>query len=663
MRKIYKSYLLTVFMAGSLVLGGCNSTRRADRYYENFDYALAIEEYKEAFSSGKEPKLQSLQRMADSYRLTGRTREAEEWYAKVVAVPEAEPINMYYYAEALRSNGKYFEAKTQYQNYGIAVPAEATKAEIMAQSCDAALQWLAEPASAEVVNETAINSGNADFSPTIYEQGILFTSDRSNTAADDKKKSSGTFGWTGRPYLQMFYAARNQDSTWQAPQPVSGTLRSEYHDGPAVLEGTGSTIYFTRTRMVKVKQKHGNPDPTSWVQQPLSSEYVNRLEIYSATRSGMEWTNVKPFPYNNAEEYSVGHPALSPDGQIMYFVSDQPGGYGETDIYYSEKQPDGSWGKPVNAGSTINTAAKEMFPAFDLEGDLYFSSNGHIGFGGLDVFRTKGSRNSWTKPENMMVPVNTPKDDFGMVFMQTPGNELLGYLSSNRDSNDGTDDIYSFKLLSNAVLQVTTLERVQTPGKKTVTKPLADVRLKLAVQGARDSVIAFSDPKGQYRYGVMKGRKYELMGEKHGYLTQSATVAIDPNSLADTTRVTLIFDKSKVDQVIVLENIYYDLDKWNIRPDAAAELDKLVRTLKDNPTLRIELGSHTDSREGNGYNQLLSERRAQAAVEYLVKQGIPRNRLSWRGYGETRLVNRCADNVECSEEEHQLNRRTEFKIK
>ncbi|GGK83939.1 cell envelope biogenesis protein OmpA [Rufibacter glacialis] len=645
-----------------MALGGCQTTRKADRLYENFDYTLAIEEYQEVFAK-KDADLQGAQRLADSYRLTGRTNEAEQWYAKVVAMPEADPINTYYFAEALRSNGKYFEAKTQYQNYAMKVPAEAAKANAKAQACDAALKLMEEPPSAIVVNETAINSGNADFSPTVYGNGILFASDRGGNVSNAKDKDAGTYGWTGRPYLQMFYAQRNQDSTWQMPAIAGSTLNSAYHDGPAVLDTAQTTLYFTRTNMVEKKEKDVNVDPTSWVKKPLSSGYVNRLEIFSARRNGSSWADVKPFAHNKVEEYSVGHPAISPDGQVLYFVSDKPGGYGETDIYYSELQADGTWGQPMNAGNMINTAGKEMFPGFDQSGNLYFSSDTHTGFGGLDVFKTKGSRATWAKPENLRAPVNSPKDDFGMVFMRGAANAQVGYLSSNRDSNNGTDDIYSFKLLSNAILFVTTLERVQVKGKRAINQPLADVRLKLTPKETNDSVVAFSDRNGEYKFGVMKGTTYDLIGDKFGYLTQSALVAIDTVKLADTTRVTLIFDKSQKNQAIAIENIYYDLDKWNIRPDAAVELDKVVQMLKDNPSIKIELGSHTDSREGHGYNQLLSERRAQSAVEYLVSKGIARNRLTWKGYGETMLINGCADGVECTEDQHQLNRRTEFKIK
>ncbi|WP_181306665.1 OmpA family protein [Rufibacter sp. XAAS-G3-1] len=661
MYKLYKSLLLS-FIAGSVALSGCQTTRKADRLYENYDYALAIEEFQEVFAK-KTPDLQGAQRLADSYRLTGRTVQAEQWYAKVVAMPEADPINTYYYAEALRSNGKYFEAKTQYQEYAIKVPAEAAKAHAKAQATDAALKLLEEPPTAIVVNETQINSGNSDFSPTVYEDGILFTSDRGGSMGNAKAIDAGAYGWTGRPYLQMFYAQRNQDSTWQPPTLASATLNSVYHDGPAVLDSGNTTLYFTRTKMVKKVPENANMDPTSWVVEPIENEYVNRLEIYSARRNGSAWAGVKPFKYNKVDEYSVGHPAISPNGQVLYFVSDQPGGYGETDIYFSEFQSDGSWSQPVNAGNTINTSGKEMFPGFDQAGNLYFSSDMHPGLGGLDVFKAKGSRTTWTTPENLRTPINSPKDDFGMVFMRGAGNSLAGYLSSNRDSNNGTDDIYSFKLLSNAVLLVTTLERVQVKGKNSINQPLADVRLKLTPQNTADSTVAFSDRNGEYKFGVMKGSTYDLKGEKFGFLTQSALVAIDTVNLADTTRVTLIFDKSQREQTIAVENIYYDLDKWNIRPDAALELDKLVRMLKDNPSIKIELGSHTDSREGHGYNQILSERRAQSAVEYLVSQGIARNRLTWKGYGETKLKNRCADGVECTEDEHQMNRRTEFKIK
>jgi outer membrane protein OmpA-like peptidoglycan-associated protein/tetratricopeptide (TPR) repeat protein len=662
MSHLYKSILFSLVLGGTALVG-CQTTRKADRLYENFAYALAIDEYQSVFAQ-KTPGLKGAQKLAESYRLTGRTKEAEEWYAKVVAMPEADPINTFYYAEALRSNGKYFEAKTQYQNYGRLVPAQAAKANAMAQASDVALKLLEELPSAIVVNETSLNSGNADFSPTVYGNGILFTSDRGSNVSGSQDIDAGTYGWTGRPYLQMFYAERNEDSTWQMPQVAGSTLNSVYHDGPAVLDSANSTLYFTRTHMVKMKQKDVNADPTSWVKKSLTNEYVNRLEIFTARYQGSAWTDVTPFAYNKAAEYSVGHPAISPDGQVLYFVSDKPGGLGETDIYFSELQGNGAWGQPVNAGDKINTAGKEMFPAFDQTGALYFSSDTHSGLGALDVFRVTGSRASWSKPENLLAPVNSPKDDFGMVFMRNAVDTQVGYLSSNRDSENGSDDIYSFKLLSNAVLLVSTLERVQVTGKPSTTQPLADVRLKLSLKATpQDSTVAFSDRNGTYKFGVKKGNAYDLLGDKLGFLTKSVVVNIDTLTQSDTTRVTLIFDRSQKEQIIALDNIYYDLDKWDIRPDAALELDKLLRTLQDNPSLKIELGSHTDSREGLGYNQVLSERRAQSAVEYLVGQGIARNRLTWKGYGDTSLLNRCADGVECTEDEHQKNRRTEFKIK
>ncbi|MHC2991781.1 hypothetical protein OB13_09360 [Pontibacter sp. HJ8] len=629
--------------------------RKANKHYEKYEFALALEQYQKAAAKRK-PDLLTAERIADSYRLTRRTVEAEKWYAQVVAMPGRDPRNIYQYAEALRSNGKYEEAKAQFMLWADEVPDMEERAQAYMEACDKAMSWMAQLPVAEVQQLKGLNAkGFSDFSPASFGPNIIFTSDRGEGSG-----AANTYGWTGRPYLQLYVASKDNQGNWGAPSALSEMINEQYHNATASADEQSKVLYFTRTHLVQ-KRNHGNVDPTSWVENPgQAKEYINRLEIFTAQKRGTAWADIKPFTYNNVAEYSVGHPALSPDGKIMYFVSDMPGGVGETDIYYSMRQADDSWGEPVNAGILINTAGRESFPYIDKSGKLFFSSDGHAGMGGLDIFSAEGKHAAWTAVKNMGFPVNSSKNDYGIMFHE---DGETGLISSNRDAADGTDDIFSFKILQKpVVLAVTTLERKQNEKKRTVQVVLPQVQLVISQQNLNDTTTVMTNRKGQYFMDGRKGNSYSLQGTKQGYLNQNTQVTV-PTTAGDTVQVALVFDRDEKDVAIVLENIYYDLDKWDIRPDAARELDKLAEVLKANPTVKMELSSHTDSRESLKYNQLLSERRAQAAVDYLISRGIASSRLTAKGYGKTRLVNSCTDGVQCPEEEHQQNRRTEFRIK
>ncbi|QMU30197.1 OmpA family protein [Adhaeribacter radiodurans] len=656
--KIVFLILVVVFSGLTGKLQAQSALRKANQYFDSYKYSLAIEEYKKTIER-KAPTLPVTQHLADANRLSNRSVAAEAWYAEVLRFPEAEPINILYYAQMLHTNGKYEEAKVQYLQYAEKVPTEATQARKLAESCDLAAQWQKRPPLVEVKAVSELNSLNSDFSPIPYKNGILFTSDRGTAKPSAKSKEKDKiYGWTGRPYLKLFGSVKN-GTTWSKPVPLSTNLNSEFHNGPAAIDSANTTIYFTRTNLVKLANKKANPDPTSWVENPFASGFVNRLEIYSSQNNGGKWSEPKPFTYNKVEEYSVGHPVLSPDGNLLYFISDMPGGFGLTDIYYCERLGNGNWSKPVNAGNTINTSGREMFPSFDQKGILYFSSDGHNGFGGLDIFSATGERSTWSSVSNLMLPINSSRNDYGMLVEE---NGQSGLFSSDRFSEEATADIYSYSLIQQpAILAVTTIERIAGQiGKKSLA-PLSNVRLRLTQPNGKDSIVAFTDKKGEYYFKVFKGNTYSLVGSKPSFLTQPATVQVPDNAL-DTVKTTLVFDRIQTNIAIALANIYFDLNKWEIRSDAALELDKLAVTLLANPKVKIEMGSHCDSREGNGYNQLLSDLRAEATVNYLVSKGVSRDRLTARGYGETQLVNRCADNVPCSEVEHQLNRRTTFKI-
>ncbi|WP_083919404.1 OmpA family protein [Pontibacter roseus] len=634
--------------------------KQAEKYFNSFEYALALDAYKKVLEQ-EEPNPYTLQRIADSHRLMNNSKEAEFWYAQLAGFPDASPASLYYYAEAAKRNGNYTKAKELFLKYGSRVPEKADLAQALAASCDTAMHWMKTPKSYKLEEEERLNSAGVDFSPVkMPNGGMIFSSDRLQAPEAAKKKER--FNWTGNGYVQLYFAPLDTASTWGAPVPLTKEINTDYHNGPASYLEQEGMLFFTRTNSVRQGRKKKTTDPTSWVGGANDNRaYINRLEIYTAKRDNDSWSNIKPFAYNRPQEFSVGHPAVTPDGRLLYFVSDMPGGMGETDIYYSERQSDGSWGAPVNAGSSINTSGRESFPAIGADGKLYFSSDGHLGMGGLDIFVAEGAGKEWTSLQNLRYPLNSSHDDLG-IAMDSSGTK--GWLSSGRGSDKGFDNIYSFKEVPvECVLVGETIELVAQPGTHLKKKvKVENVLLQLFEENVGTLAESHSDSLGNFRYGVQAGMQYTVRGSKKGYLTQ--TILFTPNCQysIDSLLVEMVLIRDTPNVPIVLENIFYDLDKHDIRPDAALELDKLVRILKDNPGIRIELSSHTDSRQTQQYNQSLSERRAKAAVNYLISKGIDRKRLVAKGYGETQLRNKCGDNVDCSEEEHQVNRRTEFKI-
>ncbi|WP_242926175.1 OmpA family protein [Pontibacter vulgaris] len=657
--------LLFILLLSTFILGLSFSSfaqqelKQADKHFKQFEYTLALEAYKKILED-TQPDATIIQRIADIYRLMNNSKEAEFWYAQATGLNDADPSAFYFYAEAAKRNGNYAMAKQMFNEYGKRVPDKIDLANHMAASCDSAILWIKQPQSYDIKKSSAISSESVDFSPTPMPGGVLFSSDKPVVNGSNKEQLH-RFRWTGNGYVQLYFSYMAADSTLGNPEPLPQSINTSFHNGAASFLEKENTLFFTRTNHGKRSAKTGNTDPTSWVGLGLGKNVTIRLEIFMAELKGDKWVNIRPFKYNKASQYSVGHPAVTPDGQLLYFVSDMEGGFGETDIYYCERQKDGSWGKPVNAGNTINTSGRESFPSIGADGNLYFSSDRHTGLGGLDIFKAEGDRSTWKSVVNLKYPVNSPSDDFG-AMVDTSG--VRGMLSSGRNSDNGSDNIYTFKRIRVPCSLVgVTIERITVKGttKKKIV-PVEQVFLQMFEEENGVLKEIFSDAQGKFKFEVKAGLNYTIRGSKKGYLTQTVNVVPQCIFNTDSVKVEMVFNRDTPNKPIVLENIFYDLDKHEIRPDAALELDKLVQTLKDNPTIRIELSSHTDSRNTQRYNDTLSRLRAQAAVDYLISKGIERNRLVAKGYGESQLLNKCADGVTCSEEQHQLNRRTEFKI-
>jgi len=613
---------------------------RAEKFYTMYEYANAAKVY-ETLVDTKRPRTIDMERLANSYYYIKEYNLAENWYARVIERPDADPQSHLQYAEVLKQQGKYSAAKEQYKNY-VDKFGSTPLLENAIQGADSAEVWLKRPSKHTLRNEQGVNTARAEFSLVPTSGGAIFVGEPNTFLGH-------TSGMTGQAYLRIYSASRHEDATLSYPDIMTTTFnQSPYHIGPVAMDKKEETLYITRTypgnsaKKIKVEGQY-------WKEQ--------NLELKVFKKVGDNWTE-EDFPYNNVKEYSVGHAALSADNKILYFSSDMPGGAGGVDIWYCEIGADGSWGRPQNAGAVINTPGDEMFPSVYAD-TLYFSSTGHPGMGGLDIFKATKVKSSFHTPVNLGFPLNSPSDDFAFVVLEDNEEGSKGYFSSNRTGGIGSDDIYSFTYRKPKI----SIQLAGTVRDKKTNDLLSEVVVSLFNQNGQLVTKNSTGLDGVVTFDVEKEQRLKLQGEKIGYMSE--TLFVEPiTAKSDTTvYVTLLLQSvQKVGEKFVLEDIYYDFDKYEIRPDAALILNKLVATLRDNPTLKIELSSHTDSRGSDKYNMTLSQKRAQAAVDYIVSQGIARERMVAKGYGESRLVNGCSNGVKCTETEHQANRRTEIEV-
>jgi len=650
MNKRFLVLLLFFTLAGIFAQAQIN---QADKLFKSFSYSMAIPQYlKVAQKAGDPDQNYAIVKLADCYRLVNDQLNAKAWYARAVKLPNIESINWFYYGEALRCAQEYDMAKEAYLTYAKLNPDD-KRGKAYAGFCDKIPVLNEIPAAFEIKNVQVLNSERSDFGPAFYSDGIIFVSDRRQNFMDNKK-----YEWTSFNYLDLFFATpRYLDEFFQEmnePKAFTGKFNQTYHDGPAAFAKRDSLIYFTRTDNEKVKKDSDN-------------FRTERLKIFWSAYNG-SWSKTEAF-FMNSDEYSVGHPVLTPDGNTIYFVSDMPGGLGGTDIYKCKWQG-GQWGQPENLGAEVNSFGDEMFPAINGN-TLYFSSNGIAGFGGLDLFMSSIVNDKWTKAENLGMPINSSFDDFAMV-LDARGKK--GFFSSNRPGGKGSDDIYACRVLERPKkepeVKPDTLKAVISglvKDKQTLNPMPGSTVFLLNTLTGKVRVLK-ADANGMFRDTITKGVFYVAKAMENNYLSDCINFKIDPSDTSHRllTPRDLLLDRLELNKIFAVNNydietIYYDFDKWFIRPDAEKELDKLVQVMRENP-VNIELGSHTDCRGTSNYNNELSQKRAESAVRYIVQQGISASRITAMGYGESQLINQCSDGVPCSPAEHQANRRTEFKV-
>jgi len=628
MKKIY-TILLLIAVSTTIVSAQNSKTKKADNLYDRLAYTDAAQAYQKVLKKGT-TDVYVFERLANCYYFINDTKKAEMYYKRVAKSKDANPEAIYNYAQTLKANGKFSDYNTWMKNFAKLSPNDTRVKEFM-KNPNYIPKIMDDMARYTATNMEDINSEYADFGGIVYGKDFYFASGR-NT-------SRKTYQWNEEPYLEI-YKATNVGGTMKNAELLNGDVNTKYHESNAVISTDGKRMYFDRNDYFE-----GDYDK--------SANGINQINLYYAENiDGKGWSGVVSAPFNN-NEYSTGHPALSQDGKTLYFVSDMPGGKGGSDIYMVAINSDGSLGTPERLGDNINTEGKELFPYIDSNGTLYFSSNGHMGIGGLDVFYAEAQGDGFDVVNNLGKGVNSSADDFAYKYDPT---SQSGYVSSNREGGMGSDDIYM-------------VEAVEIPCEVTIAVLVINENTNAAVAGARVDLYdtmgnrlstKTSNVDGMVSFKAACDQAHEVQGVLADYESNASKVAPANDQKVSATIALKPIEEIIVEDQIVLNPILFDLDKSNIKAQAAFELDKVVAVMNKYPEMVIAVGAHTDSRATDAYNLRLSEARAQSTVQYIISKGISGKRISGKGYGESQPKVSCGDN--CSEADHQLNRRSEFTI-
>jgi len=615
---------------------------KAEKAYEQYAYIDAQEIYLKVVADGYR-SAEIFKKLGNTYYFNADYKNASTWYQELIKdfPSETEPVYYFRAAQSLKSEGNYKRSDELMDQF--AAVGGLTQVIQNYKDNQDYLSNIQSKSDKYVVEKAEINTSNSDFGPAFYLNNLVFAS-AMDTVVDGKPR---LHEWNNQPFLNLYMAEMSEEGKLFNVEKLGGDITTKFHESSPVFTKDGRTVYFTRNNFIdgkKGKDKDKNI----------------RLKVYKAIKLGEKvWTNVEELPFNNAS-YSVAHPALSSDEKRLYFSSDMPGTIGQSDLWYVDILGDNSYGKPVNLGLGINTEARENFPFISSNNVLYFSTDGRAGLGGLDIYFTQLNEQGLpTEIKTLGAPINSGKDDFAFIINEEKN---LGFLSSNRNGASGSvgDDIYRV----NRICEIT-ISGIVTDENTGALLPGSFVVVLDQDNNPVNSMTVNRDAK--YSFNLDCDKQYTIRATKDLYEPTEKIVSTPKES----SSINLPLELKPSDPCppndlgcrLSLQPIYFDFDRYNIRPDAAIELAKILAALREYPELIIHIESHTDSRGSDSYNELLSERRAQSTLEWLISKGITRNRLTAKGYGEGRLINECSNGVECTEEAHQLNRRSMFIIK
>ncbi len=631
--KAIKSLIIVFLLIGSTSFGQSGKLKRADRHYNSFSFVKAIEKYERLIDTNFN-KVYAMRKLGDSYMYLRKPKEAVEIYKHVVQQENVPEEYYYFYAQALRGVGNYEESKVWMKKFKKVASKDSRIVKFFEKEDFVSAMFNLKKQYS--VASTNLNTPFSDFGAVEYNDEVVFVSSKDEGVSVKRK-----YAWNAQPFLDLYQVGK--DGSVDQSKKMEGDVNSIYHEGSPTFSADGTNMYFTRNNYLEGDKG-------------IDEKGINNLKIYHADLVNGLWINVKPVHFNH-DEYSVGHPSLSSDGKKLYFTSDMPGGIGGSDIYVVDIDEAGTIGTPKNMGNIVNTEGNEMFPFIHNEGTLFFSSDGHVGFGLLDVFATiEDENNTVVNILNLGEPINSSKDDFS-YYLSEEGFE--GYISSNREGGVGDDDIYKFTRIPPLMLKGQIFDDANN-------EPIENAKVVLTDANGDEIAYFITEADGYYEHVIDRNANFVLEGSKVKYT--SITRNFDSFKLDRKKElvVNLNVGLKPIEDVVLLadlEIIYFDLDKSFIRPDAALELDKVVALMNKYPGMVIRLESHTDSRANDQYNIALSNRRAKSTYDYIISNGIDSMRITeYKGFGETQLVNKCTNGVKCSKDEHQLNRRTEFII-
>jgi len=621
-------------------LGNAQETKMeiADKKYKKYSYIDAIKIYEKVANKGyKSPEL--FKKLGNAYYFNSELDQSVKWYKELFDLNTVvEPEYYYRYSQSLKSIEEY-EKANEYLELFNQMTNDSRSSEF--EKNKNYIEDILENSGNYLIEKITINSKYYDFGTSFYGDKIVFASSR-----PDKALIKKTHDWTNQNFTDLYVSSINEDKTLNEPENFSPTVNSKFNESSAVFTKDGKTMYFTRNNFLDGKKGRD---------KGMDKKRTTLIKIYKANLVNGEWSNFKELPFNS-DLYSTAHPTLSVDEKTLYFSSDMPGTLGGADIFKVSIDKNDKYGKPENLGSTVNTEGRESFPFIAPDGTLFFASDGHLGLGGLDIFESKSKDDLFQEPINIGKPINSAKDDFGFII----NSGKTGYFTSNRNGGEGFDDIYKFRICTNTIYgKVTDLKTNEILPISTVI--LLDEDMK------EISKITTND-EAHYSFEIDCNKKYYIKVIKEEYETVEKPII--PTSENEKTELNIELGRINIPfeigtdlaKVLDISIIYFDLDKSNIRPDAAEDIQKVIEVMKEYPKMHVDIRSHTDSRDTHKYNEGLSDRRAKSTLEFMVTNGIERERLTARGFGETELINECSDGVFCSEEDHQKNRRSEFII-
>ena len=641
-----KNYIILCLTIVSVFSFNCYSQKAklasADKKYDSYAYIDAIKTYERVAEKGYK-SADMFQKLGNAYYFNAKFEQAAKWYGELFAMTtEVDPVYYFRYAQSLRAIDENDKANEMLEKFN-QLSSNDSRGSLFVKNINY-LDAIKNNSGRYKVEDAGINSQYSDYGTTVTLNKIVFSSARDTGSLSQRKHT-----WNNQYFTDLYVADLDGEMNPGAVKKFDRKIKSKFHEATPTFTQDGKTMYFTRNNYLEGKKG-------------INENKVTLIKIYKATLEENQWTNITELPFDS-DQYSTAHPVLSPDNKTLYFASDMPGTLGQSDLFKVQINEDGSFGNPVNLGNTINTEGRETFPFINDENEIYFASDGHPGLGGLDIFVSKmNSDGTFNEVQNVGTDVNSSKDDFA-YWIDTKSRK--GFFSSNRDGGQGYDDIYKFLELKRLICEQELYGKI-TDLETHIALPNAKVNLFDSRFNPMGEMM--SDTNGDYSFMVECGKTYYVRAQKTDYTTKEEKVTVAKTKGKTNLDIALEKEQCKVavgddlGKCFGIKMIYFDFDKSNIRMEAAIDLEKILDVLNQYPTMKLDIRSHTDSRGTFKYNEALSDRRAKSTINWLIKNGVNPDRLIGKGYGEYQLVNQCADGVDCTEEEHQMNRRSEFLI-